>query len=109
MLIFGWGHQKVKDLGPVTKHNCEHCGNEELWTLHHISKWFTLFFIPIFPYDNKYILACPICTSGFEVDSDKFKKLKEIAENNTALLQGKITEAEYEEKNRKIEQESYEE
>jgi len=103
MILFGWGHQMRKDFGPVFQNHCAHCNNDEYWTLHRISVWFTLFFIPVFPYEWKYVLLCPICTYGIELDSNQINQLKPIAANNSALIKGKISEKEYGERTRLLE------
>ena len=95
MIIFGWGHQMIKQIGVVFKNHCSHCNNEEYWILTRIMTWFTLFFIPIFPYSIKYFLSCPICKYGLTLDQEQIKQLKPIAETNQLLVEGKITEAEY--------------
>ncbi len=97
MIIFGWGHQMRKKLGPVFKHHCDHCNNEDYWILHKISVWFTLFFIPVFPYERNFLLLCPICTYGIKLDSNQFKQFAPIALNNNALIEGRITEEQYNE------------
>jgi len=63
--------------------------------LHGISTWFTLFFIPVFPYENKYFLSCPVCSFGVKLDSAKFNELKPFAELNMSLVEGKITSEQY--------------
>lgn len=95
MILYGWGKQTRKNYGPVSKHACSHCKNEEYWTVHKITFWFTLFFIPIIPYKTIYFYMCPICESGIELPSDKFEEFKFVAENNKALIDGKIKEDEY--------------
>jgi len=95
MIIFGWGRQKTKDYGPTFKRVCDHCKNEDYWNLTSVSTWFTLFFIPIFPYSIKRFLTCPVCTYGFELESVQFESVKPIAESNKLLIEGKITEHEY--------------
>lgn len=97
MFIFGWGHQMKRIFGPVFKHHCDHCNNDEYWVLHKISVWFTLFFIPVFPYEINYLLLCPVCTYGIKLDGKQFKEFAPIAQNNNALIQGKITEEQYNE------------
>jgi NADH pyrophosphatase NudC (nudix superfamily) len=57
--------------------------------------WFTLFFIPVFPYSIKYFLSCPICQYGLTLDSKQTDEIKPIAEANQALMDGKISESEY--------------
>ncbi len=95
MIIFGWGHQTTKNFGPTFKNHCSHCNNEEYWVLTRIMTWFTLFFIPVFPYSIKYFLSCPICQYGLTLDSKQIEQIKPIAEANQLLIDGKITEAEY--------------
>lgn len=95
MIIFGWGHQTTKIFGPTFKNYCNHCNNEEYWVLARFMTWFTLFFIPVFPYSIKYFLSCPICQCGLTLDGEQIKKIKPIAEANQLLIDGEITEAEY--------------
>lgn len=84
--IFGWGHSKFRDYGPVAKRICDHCHNESLWHLTTRSLWFTLFFLPVFPYAIRRIVACPVCTYGYELPKSDFEAVKGIAERNRALL-----------------------
>ncbi|OJI07306.1 hypothetical protein BK005_01925 [bacterium CG10_37_50] len=95
MIIFGWGHQKINNVGPTFKQQCSHCNNSEYWLLNKISTWFTLFFIPVFPYENKHFLSCPICQYGVELKSAQADEIKPFAEANQLLIDGKITENEY--------------
>ena len=74
---------------------CENCNNEEFWHLCKNSVWFTLFFIPIFPYENEKLLVCPVCKAAVKVPTDEFEQLKPVAEANLALADGKITEVEH--------------
>jgi len=90
-----WGHRKVKSFGPTFKHHCNHCDNDIFLELYKISTWFTLFFIPIFPYETYYHLICPICKYSFELDKAKFKELKPLAELNMSFINGLISEGEY--------------
>src|SRR3990167_6580332 len=98
MIIFGWGHQTIKNFGPTFKNHCSHCNNEEYWTLTRHTTWFTLFFIPIIPYSVKYFLSCPICQYGITLDNKQVEQIKPIAEANQLLIDGKITEVEYKNK-----------
>jgi hypothetical protein len=76
MIIFGWGHRKVEDLGLVDRAVCEHCRNLVDWRLQKVSIWFTLFFAPVFPYQQKYLVVCPICGWGFQLEKDQFDLLE---------------------------------
>jgi hypothetical protein len=90
--IFGWNHQESTSYGPVEQHKCENCHNTEYWHLDKISKYFTLFFIPIIPYDSDNWFHCPICNYGIKLDKDEFQNYKSIAEINSAFLEKKISD-----------------
>ena len=92
--IFGWNHPKVTSYGAVQQHKCENCHNTEFWQLNKISKYFTLFFIPIFPHNYDYWYHCPVCNYGVRLDNDQFERYKSIAEINSAFLEKKINETE---------------
>lgn len=93
--IFGWGHQITKNYGITFKNRCSSCHNEDYWQLLRITTWFTLFFIPVIPYERKYFLMCPVCEKGVYLDSDKFEELRNLAEANSDLIDKKITIEEY--------------
>lgn len=95
MIIFGWGKQTIKQIGVAFKNLCNHCHNEDYWIITRIMTWFTLFFIPIFPYSIKYFLSCPICKYGFVLDQKQIEEIKPLAETNQLLIDGKITKEEY--------------
>ncbi len=95
MVIFGWGRQTIRQIGVLFKQLCNHCHNEEYWILTKITTWFTLFFIPVFPYSVKYFLSCPVCKYGLTLDQKEIELFKPIAETNQLLVEGKITQEEY--------------
>ncbi|MCK5027475.1 MAG: zinc-ribbon domain-containing protein [Candidatus Pacebacteria bacterium] len=95
MILFGWGHTFTKIFGPTFKQNCSNCHNEEYWILTRVRVWFTLFFIPVFPYESKYFLGCPVCQHGLTLNSQQIHELKPLAEANQSLLDGRITKEEY--------------
>ena len=95
MIIFGWGFQTIKNFGPVFKNLCSHCNNEEYWVLTRVMTWFTLFFIPIFPYEIKHHLTCPVCKYGVTLKGEQVAQMKPLAETNQLLVDGKITADEY--------------
>ncbi len=92
--IFGWNHQKITAHGIVEEHICQNCHNTEYWQLDEIAKYFTLFFIPIFPHDTDYWYHCPTCNYGIKIDWDEFQNYKSITEINAAYLEDKITDEE---------------
>lgn len=80
-IIFGWGHTKVRNFGALVARLCDNCHNHSAWVLLSRSVWFTLFFIPVFPYERDHFLLCPICQHGLKLTDAQFKTLKEAAEN----------------------------
>ena len=93
-VIFGWGRQEISNYGPVYHHTCPNCNNAEYWQLQKVSRYLTLFFVPIFPHDNRHWYYCPICSRGVEIDRDTAKHYKIIAAANTAYINKAITEEE---------------
>lgn len=79
--IFGWGHRNIKNFGQTLVQKCPICSNTSHFSLIRTRDWATLFFIPIFPYETKSYLECPLCRNAFELENeDNIDKLKEIAE-----------------------------
>ena len=76
MVIFGWGYQRQSSKILPFQGKCSSCNNTVDWYLVRVSTWFTLFFIPIFPYSRKAFVLCPICGSGIEIDRSFIKQLE---------------------------------
>lgn len=71
-----WGnHSFKKVMGQTGPYTCQRCGNQHYFQILRVAKWFTLFWIPIFPYSFKYFLACPICNFGRQMAKDEAKML----------------------------------
>ncbi|MBA2610333.1 MAG: zinc-ribbon domain-containing protein [Bacteroidetes bacterium] len=92
--IFGWNHTKITEYGAVQEEKCQNCHNTDIWQLKKISRYFTLFFIPVFPHDSENLYHCPICNYGLKLEHEEFEDYKAIAEVNTNCLDKKITEEE---------------
>lgn len=95
MIIFGWGRQTIWNVGAVFRQLCSNCHNDEYWILIRRTTWFTLFFIPVIPYKTEWLLLCPVCKFGIELNAEQVKKFRPIAEINKELTDGKITEEQY--------------
>ena len=76
MIFFGWGYQRTSSKILPFQGKCSSCNNIVDWYLVQVSTWFTLFFLPIFPYSRKAFILCPICKSGIEVDRSFIKQLE---------------------------------
>lgn len=61
-----WGSRSMdKTLGETERtYQCQHCNNVSHYKIFKRSDWFTLFWIPIFPFSSKYYISCPICNFG---------------------------------------------
>ena len=61
-----WGNRSFKKIigGTGQLYRCGNCNNVNQYPIIKITKWFTLFFIPIFPYSTQYFIMCPICNRG---------------------------------------------
>ena len=94
LFIFGWNHTKVTEYGPVQQEKCPNCRNKDVWQLKKISRYFTLFFIPVFPHDSENFYHCPVCNQGYSLEGEDFENYKTIAEVNTACLEKRISEEE---------------
>jgi hypothetical protein len=95
-VIFGWGFTTTHVFGAVFPLLCPNCHNEQFWMLKRIRRWFTLFFIPIFPYESTHALMCPICGVAREMSGVELKRAKLFAETNAAFQSGALREDEYE-------------
>jgi len=58
----------------------------------------SIFFIPIFPYENKHLLICPVCTYGAKIERKEVENLKQLANFNSDLINGRITDQEHKQK-----------
>lgn len=76
MIIWGWGKVTKKIIGQAFQHTCKYCNTTEIWQLCIVRKWFTLFFIPIIPYEKKYCIICPSCGSYMKLTESEFEKMK---------------------------------
>lgn len=76
-MIIIWGSRTFKKImaytGPYT---CNHCANPTQFHLVRVATWFTLFWIPIFPYSFKYFHICPVCNQGVQLTKDQAKGME---------------------------------
>lgn len=93
--LFGWGRQTTADLGPTLPVSCPNCSNQTWFHLQSYTTWFSLFFVPVFPYDTKNVLLCPICSRGIELGADQVEKAKQLNRLANAFLAKEIPEIEY--------------
>ncbi len=96
LFIFGWGHQKNRDYGPTLPIKCSNCNNEVFLHLVHSKVWFTLFFIPLIPYESKYYLLCEVCFNGIMLNGSQIDIAKKLNQTTLSLINQQISEEQYE-------------
>ena len=93
--VFGWGRQTKNDFGPTLPGRCPNCKNNGFHRLLHIRKWFTLFFIPVFPYESHHYLLCDVCSRGLELHGPQIEKAKQLNEATASYLKKLTTKEQY--------------
>lgn len=89
-----WGNRTFRKIVAQTpvKYTCGNCNNVHPFVVMKISKWFTLFFIPIFPYDVKYFEMCPVCNRGNYTSKTAVTKMIEQCSASNVLGSSSTTE-----------------
>ena len=93
--IFGWGGGDNTDLGPTLPIVCPNCHNDTVWHLHERKSWFTIFFVPLFPYQSMHFFACPICSRGIRLVGEPLDHARRLNAAASAYTAGTISEAEF--------------
>ncbi len=94
MIIF-WGSKGFQRDGGLIADNtpCSMCGNTEYHRVSRIRQWFTLYWIPLFPFSTKYFKHCPRC--GFNEEDktlrDEFNEgYRAIKQNGQSAVQPQL-------------------
>ena len=69
LLIFGM-RNRVHEHGPCVAASCPRCHNEVVLAYLVVTRWFTLFFVPLIPFGRRRMLVCPICRWQRELKKD---------------------------------------
>ena len=77
---------------------CPRCRNSIMFQLREISRWFSLFFIPIFPYSKKHYMMCPVCSFGIELEGKKLDYAEKMIEVTKKYKEKKIDFKDYDKK-----------
>lgn len=96
IFIFGFDHEKIKHIGPLDKETCAQCKQTDYHLLLKASYWFTLFFLPVFPYRTRLLVSCSVCSFVRDIDKEEFEHLLPLAEINKAAANGTISEEDFE-------------
>ncbi|MEM7162759.1 MAG: zinc-ribbon domain-containing protein [Bacteroidota bacterium] len=96
IFIFGFDHERIYPQGPIEKKLCPQCKEEDFWFLEKKSIWFSLFFIPIFPYRYLYYKYCTRCGFTEGLHKEEFQSDQAKANLNQLAANGEISKEEYE-------------
>ncbi len=75
MIIVGFGQRKTQELGIAGMMDCPRCHNTAPWPIHRERTYFSLFFIPLIPYNTRYLLSCPVCREAREITAEDKDRL----------------------------------
>lgn len=54
---------------------CNNCNNTSYYNLVAHSRWFTLYFIPVFPIEITRAIECPVCNYGYILKKSEFSEI----------------------------------
>ena len=80
-LIFGFGHIKSNRFQTTFSINCPGCNANVCLIALKISKWFSLFFLPVFPYSFEYYAQCPLCSFEEKIDKMRYEEISNNIKN----------------------------
>lgn len=76
MMLFRYKPLNKKVMGTISYKECPKCHTVSYWELCTIVSWLTFLFIPLFPHEKKYCLACDECNYYIELKREEFNKIK---------------------------------
>jgi hypothetical protein len=94
LLIFGM-RNRVHQHGPCVAATCPRCHNEVVLTYLIVTRWFTLFFIPIIPTTKRRMLMCPICSWSRDVAKQSEPLAHEMVAITASWKSHQLDDAEY--------------
>ena len=65
-----FGTKTKVERGGTSSEFCPYCNRRTTASILEESKWFTLFFIPVFPYSEKYFVQCNVCGLRGEIEEN---------------------------------------
>ncbi|MCL2455012.1 MAG: zinc ribbon domain-containing protein [Micrococcales bacterium] len=74
MIIFGVSTKREVVAALILR--CSHCHATAAQRLVNQRRWFTLFFLPIFPFQSKHLMECVYCGAVSVLTSDQAERFK---------------------------------
>ena len=97
-VVFGWNKPTHTNYGPTLPKNCGLCNGVVYHELVCHKTWFTLFFIPVIPYDTLWALRCPQCEALIELPSHMVTEARELNAATSRFEDQQISKEEYDAK-----------
>ncbi len=85
LILFGFRSMR-RSLG-TTFMLCSRCQRPCAHAVVRVQRWFTLFFVPIFPFKTTYFTACAMCGSAIKVDRAKAEQLAAAGREQDARVE----------------------
>lgn len=101
IFIFDWGHQTIREIGPISKTDFNTTLDSGMAWLVVRRKWFRAFFIPTIPTETHYGLIDEN-ESFFEIDKATFDQYESFAKLNAAISKSDISDEEYERRRKEM-------
>jgi hypothetical protein len=76
-MIIIWGIRSMRRSMGVVLAMCHNCSRPCAQSIFVIRRWFTLFFIPLFPVGTKYVGVCSLCASATRMDREPAERLEQ--------------------------------
>lgn len=80
MFIFLWGFRSMTRTLAMTTLACRATNQPAAHRLSRITRWFTVFFIPVFPVGRRHLLTCSACGQSYKVTKDQATEIVAKAE-----------------------------
>jgi hypothetical protein len=94
IIIFGM-RRRSHQHGPCVAASCPRCHNEVVLIYLVVTRWFSLFFIPVIPISRKRMLMCPICSWQREVPKASEHVALEMIDITSQWKAHQLGDAEY--------------
>jgi hypothetical protein len=72
-ILFGF-RSMIRNLAMTTS-PCRTTNQPAAHRLSRISRWFTLFFIPVIPVSRRYVLTCSACGQSYKIGKDQASEI----------------------------------
>jgi len=94
LLIFGM-RNRAHQHGPCVAASCPRCHNEVVLSYLVVTRWFTLFFVPLIPFGRRRMLICPICSWQREVPKESEHVVLEMIDITRQWQAHQLADTEY--------------